>query len=82
VLSPVSHSHEFKLFERMKVLQRLMLLAVIATAVRSAPKKGGVRAAEDDEIAEKRDEEDYHEDADANVHKVRRGNILHQYYLL
>jgi len=60
----------------MKMLQRLMLLAVIATAVRSAPKKGGVMGIkddEDDELAERRDEENYHEDDDADVDKVSRG---------
>ena len=66
----------------MELLQRLMLLVVIATTLRAAAKEDvmGIEDNEDEELADKRDEdyEDYYErksgrKLDVEVVRVKRG---------
>jgi len=65
------------------LLQRLMLLVVIATSLRPAAKEGAVMGVEDDkdaELRDKRDEEDHSDEVaesrrklDADVDKIKPG---------
>ena len=65
----------------MKLLQRLMLLVVIATTLKPAAKEDAVMGVEDDEdekLRETRDEQDYEDydemmELDVDVDKVKKG---------